>query len=66
VTGELVVAAVRERHPDVEILYVPSRADLARGVAGLLRSGDVCVSMGCGDIERLPDEVMSLLGSVGA
>ncbi|MBU6200541.1 MAG: UDP-N-acetylmuramate--L-alanine ligase [Acidobacteria bacterium] len=66
VTGELVASAIRERHPSAQVAYIPSRADLATGVAALLRPGDVCVSMGCGDIEHLPGELLSLFGSAGA
>lgn len=61
VTGELVVDAIRAAHPDADIHYVPARSDLAATVALLLMRGDVCVSMGCGDIASLPDEVAPLL-----
>lgn len=63
VTGELVVDAVRARHPSARVEWIPSRAALASGVAALLRPGDLCVSMGCGDIELLPDELMAMFGS---
>ena len=66
VTGELVAEAILERHPGAQVVYVPSRSGLAQAVAGLLRPGDLCVSMGCGDIEGLPDELVELLGPAGA
>ncbi len=59
VTGELVVDAVRRRHPDAEVRWVPRRADLAAAVDALVEPGDVCISMGCGDIETLPREVLA-------
>lgn len=62
VTGELVVNAVRAAHPGTDLHYVAQRADLAPAVASLLRPGDICVSMGCGDVAGLPDEVAPLLG----
>lgn len=65
VTGHLVVDAVVHRHPETEIHWVQSRRDLASYVSGLLEAGDVCISMGCGDIEHLPTEILSLRGSVG-
>lgn len=65
VTGHLVVDAVLERHPHAEIVWVEKRADLAERVSELLESGDVCISMGCGDIETLPDEVLTLRRSAG-
>jgi UDP-N-acetylmuramate--alanine ligase len=60
VTGRLVVEAVLARHPDTRLEWVPSRSDLAQAVDRLVRPGDVCISMGCGDIESLPREILAL------
>ena len=57
VTGKLVVNAVLDAHPDTRVIWLPHRADLIDFVASELRDGDVCISMGCGDIASLPDEV---------
>ena len=57
VTGKLVVNAVTEAHPRARVVWLPQRHDLIDFVARELRPGDVCVSMGCGDIESFPDEV---------
>lgn len=62
VTGQLVVDAVRARRPDIEVVYEPERDRLAVTVSGLLRSGDVCISMGCGDVETLPREILAERG----
>lgn len=62
VTGRLVVDAVLARHPDTELTWVQSRADLAGAVNEIVRPGDVCISMGCGDIETLPSEILALRG----
>lgn len=59
VTGKLVVDAILRSHPDTSISWKPSRAELIQHLATELRSGDICISMGCGDIETLPDEVIS-------
>jgi UDP-N-acetylmuramate--alanine ligase len=61
VTGELVVDAVREAHPEQAVVYVPRRVDLIEFLAGELRPGDVCISMGCGDVASLPSEVLARL-----
>ena len=61
VTGELVADAVRARHPAQQVLYFPSRDSLAEQVSALLQRGDVCISMGCGDIEFLPVEILRAL-----
>ena len=59
VTGKLVVDAIVRAHPEVSIAWKPSRAELIQHLATELRSGDICISMGCGDIETLPDEVIA-------
>lgn len=59
VTGRLVVDAVQRAHPTARVVWAPERDRLADVVDELVRPGDVCVSMGCGDIEGLPDEVMA-------
>jgi UDP-N-acetylmuramate--alanine ligase len=60
VTGRLVVDAVRVHRPDLEVVYESDRDNLALTVSRLLRSGDVCISMGCGDVETLPREILEL------
>ena len=57
VTGKLVVNAVLDAHPTTRLAWMPRRTDLIDYVARELREGDVCISMGCGDIATLPDEV---------
>jgi UDP-N-acetylmuramate--alanine ligase len=59
VTGKLVVDAIARAHPDTSIAWKPTRAELIQHLATELRSGDLCISMGCGDIETLPDEVIA-------
>ncbi len=59
VTGQLIVDAVRRAHPNANVEWCASRDALGAFVGNLLRSGDVCVSMGCGDIASLPDEIMT-------
>jgi UDP-N-acetylmuramate--alanine ligase len=43
------------------VVYEPSRAALAARVAGLLRRGDVLLTLGAGDITRLGREVQAAL-----
>jgi UDP-N-acetylmuramate--alanine ligase len=57
VTGKLVVNAVLDAHPSTRLAWMPRRNDLIEYLARELRDGDVCISMGCGDIASLPDEV---------
>jgi UDP-N-acetylmuramate--alanine ligase len=60
VTGKLVVNAVLDAHPTTRLVWMPRREELVDYLAGHLRSGDVCISMGCGDIASLPDEVLAV------
>jgi len=59
VTGRLVVDAIRRAHPDRSVVYQPRRDDLVEFLAGELKSGDICISMGCGDIDSLPEEIIA-------
>ena len=58
VTGKLLVNAVLDAHPDTRVVWLPRRCDLVDFVASELRDGDVCISMGCGDIASLPADVI--------
>lgn len=58
VTGQLVVRAIQESHPDCKVVYQPNRENLVEFLADELKSGDLCISMGCGDIATLPQEVI--------
>lgn len=57
VTGMLVVDAVRRAHPESQVIWAQTRDDLVAAVRGIISPGDVCVSMGCGDIETFPDDL---------
>ena len=59
VTGELVVQAVRQAHPYSNVVYVARRDDLVEFLSDELKSGDLCISMGCGDIATLPSELIA-------
>jgi UDP-N-acetylmuramate--alanine ligase len=60
VTGKLIVNAVTEADPARRVVWLPRRDDLVSFLAGELRDGDVCISMGCGDIATLPSEVLDV------
>lgn len=59
VTGHLVVEAIRQAHPQASVVWQPARSDLIEFLANELSAGDLCISMGCGDIASLPDEVIA-------
>lgn len=59
VTGQLVADAALAARPGLECHYVAERAELAGVVAGLLRPGDLCLTIGAGDVTTLADELFS-------
>jgi UDP-N-acetylmuramate--alanine ligase len=63
VTGKLILNAVCEAHPEARVVWMPHRDDLVRFLQSELGPGDVCISMGCGDIAALPDEILHRNGS---
>ena len=60
VTGKLVLNAVLDAHPKTPVVWLPRREDLIGYLADAVGEGDVCISMGCGDIASIPDEVLAL------
>jgi UDP-N-acetylmuramate--alanine ligase len=59
VSGKLVADAVRRATPDKPVVYVPSRTELGARVAALLTDGDLCCTLGAGDLTSLPDELLA-------
>lgn len=59
VSGKLVVNAVLEAHPSAQVAYLPSRRDWAPFLRRALRPGDLCLTLGAGDLTSLPDELLS-------
>ena len=45
--------------PAQRVVWLPRRSDLVSFLVQELRDGDVCISMGCGDVAALPDEVLA-------
>jgi len=61
VTGELVANAIRSVHHDADVVWAPTRADIVAAVESWIAPGDICISMGCGDIESFPDDLRGVL-----
>ena len=58
VTGRLIADAVRSAHPGLPVVYVQEREKVAPVVAALLRPGDLCITLGAGDLTHLCDELL--------
>ncbi|MGH9301487.1 MAG: UDP-N-acetylmuramate--L-alanine ligase [Acidimicrobiales bacterium] len=59
VSGRLVVRAISEAHPESRVLYAATRTELLDTVASILVEGDLCLTLGAGDLTSLPDELMA-------
>ena len=59
VSGKLVADAVRRADPDKPVVYAPGRTELRARVAALLADGDLCLTLGAGDLTSLPDELLA-------
>jgi UDP-N-acetylmuramate--alanine ligase len=59
VSGLVVADAVRHAHPDADVSYVAGRAALAAALAAVLLPGDLCLTLGAGDITSLADELIA-------
>ena len=61
VTGRSVVDAVSGARPGMDVRYEPRREDLVTALTAELREGDLCLTMGAGDLTSVPDEVQAFL-----
>jgi len=59
ISGLVVAQAVRASRPDRQVEYAETRADVLATVRGLLRPGDLCLTMGAGDLTTLADELLA-------
>jgi UDP-N-acetylmuramate--alanine ligase len=58
VSGRLVADAVAAQDPRLPVTYVPRWEALRQVVASLLRPGDLCLTLGAGDLTALPDDLL--------
>ena len=58
VSGRLIVDAVRDAHPSARVEWLPERADVVAFLRSELRPGDLCLTLGAGDLTTLPDELL--------
>ena len=62
ITGKLIVDALSEAAPGKRVVYLPHRADLAPFLARELRSGDLVLTLGAGDVTMVSEEILARLG----
>lgn len=58
VSGRLVLDAIAAAHPRADATYVAGHRDLVAHLRAILRPGDLCLTLGAGDITLLPDDLL--------
>ena len=66
VTGKLVADAVLDANAWASVAWMPRLDDVASWLASRLRPGDLCLTLGAGDLTGLPDQVIGRLSGPGA
>lgn len=61
IDGHVIERAVEAGNGHPPITYVEERSELSAYVAKILAPGDLCITVGAGDITKLSDEVLALL-----
>jgi UDP-N-acetylmuramate--alanine ligase len=58
VSARLIFDAAHDAHPDQEAVYLPGRLDLVAYLRQTLQPGDLCLTLGAGDLTVVPDELL--------
>ncbi|MGF1597396.1 MAG: UDP-N-acetylmuramate--L-alanine ligase [Acidimicrobiales bacterium] len=61
VTGRLVADAVQQAHPDADVRYVEDLTDVVDELDRELTAGDLCLTLGAGDLTAVPDRILARL-----
>jgi UDP-N-acetylmuramate--alanine ligase len=61
VTGKLLVDAVLDAHPWAGVAWLPGLDDVLGWLRGVLRPGDLCLTLGAGDLTTLAPRIVRLL-----
>jgi UDP-N-acetylmuramate--alanine ligase len=65
VTGKLVVDGIVDASRRPRVVYLPHRPDVVRFLEREVRSGDLVLTMGCGDVWVLGDETIERIRAAG-
>ncbi len=57
--SDLIVKVVSEAHPDADVRHVESLDDLAVAMLDELSDGDLCITLGAGDLTNVPDLLLA-------
>jgi UDP-N-acetylmuramate--alanine ligase len=65
VTGKLVADAVLEAHPWASVAWLPALDDVLLWLRAVLRPGDLCLTLGAGDLTALAPRIVAMLEERG-
>jgi len=65
VSGKLVVEAVLDAHPWADVAWLPGLDDVLLWLRGVLRPGDLCLTLGAGDLTALAPRIVAMLEERG-
>ena len=61
VSGKLIVDAVLDAHPWANVAWLPTLDDVLRWLAATLAPGDLCLTLGAGDLTSLAPRIVAML-----
>ncbi len=61
--GHLIAEQVGRHHPDADVRYIESLDEVLQVLAAELRPGDLCITLGAGDLTHLPGRLLPLLAA---
>ena len=61
ITGDLISGLVMEKNPDSNVRYIEHLEDVVSFLVEELREGDLCMTLGAGDLTDVPDHVLKVL-----
>lgn len=61
ITGKRIVDAVLDAHPWRQVAWLPTLDDVVAYLGATLRPGDLCLTLGAGDLTTVPDRILPIL-----
>jgi UDP-N-acetylmuramate--alanine ligase len=61
VSGKLLVDAVLDAHPWAQVAWLPTLDDVLAWLRAALRPGDLCLTLGAGDLTSLAPRIVAML-----
>ncbi len=59
ISSQLIVDVVTEAHPEADVRHEPTLGELPAAMVAELRSGDLCITLGAGDLTTVPDLILA-------